>query len=36
MDAAWTALDGAKPCKLKVVQEEKKTFKRKVIDWMTL
>ena len=36
MDAAWTALDGAKPCRLKEFNKEKKTISKKLLDWMTM
>ena len=38
MDAIWTALDGAKPCRHKEWQEnqEKEVKEKKVLDWMTL
>jgi len=36
MDAAWTALDGARPCRHKSVKEEKTTLKNKFLDWMTM
>ena len=39
MDAIWTALDGAKPCRIKEyepIPEEEWRIKKKVLDWMTL
>ena len=38
MDAIWTALDGAKPCRLENWSEtdNKRTIVKKVIDWMVL
>ena len=38
MDAIWTALDGAKPCRHKDWKEnqEKEVKEMKVLDWMTL
>jgi hypothetical protein len=40
MDAIWTALDGAKPCRIKVDEFdptiEKTTTMKKVLDWMTM
>lgn len=38
MDAIWTALDGAKPCRIKEFDEDKvKTKKKKkFLDWMTM
>ena len=36
MDAAWTALDGARPCRHKTIKEEKTTIKNKFLDWMTM
>ena len=38
MDGIWTALDGAKPCRLKEYSEEntKKKKKKKFLDWMTM
>ena len=38
MDAAWTALEGAKPCRRKnfIENPEDSTLKKKFLDWMTL
>ena len=38
MDAIWTALDGAKPCRLKEYDEEKYDTKKKkkFLDWLTM
>ena len=39
MDAVWTALDGAKPCRIKEyepIPEEEWRIKKKSLDWMTL
>ena len=38
MDAIWTALDGAKPCRLKEFNGEKtgKKQKKKFLDWLTM
>ena len=38
MDAMWTALEGAKPCRLKEYKEstEKDTLGKKLLDWMTM
>jgi predicted phage terminase large subunit-like protein len=38
MDGVWTALDGAKPCRLKEYDEEKynKKKKKKFLDWLTM
>ena len=38
MDAIWTALDGAKPCRIKEYSEknEKTKKKKKFLDWMTM
>jgi predicted phage terminase large subunit-like protein len=38
MDAIWTALDGAKPCRRKewVENTDDRTIKKKILDWMTL
>mgnify|MGYP001448539605 FL=1 len=38
MDAVWTALDGAKPCRLKEYDKKKydKKKKKKFLDWMTM
>jgi phage terminase large subunit-like protein len=38
MDAIWTALEGARPCRLKEFDPEKVEKKNlnKIIDWMTL
>lgn len=38
MDATWTALDGARPCRIKTWDTKEETFnlKKKVLDWMTL
>ena len=38
MDAIWTALEGAKPCRIKEYSEnpDKKRKKKKFLDWMTL
>jgi predicted phage terminase large subunit-like protein len=37
MDAIWTALDGAKPCRRKewIKNTDDTTFAKKVLDWMT-
>ena len=38
MDAIWTALDGAKPCRLEEYDEKKydKKKKKKFLDWLTM
>lgn len=38
MDAVWTALEGAKPCRVKeyVANGENKPLGKKILDWMTL
>jgi predicted phage terminase large subunit-like protein len=39
MDAIWTALDGAKPCRIKdyePIPEEEWRIKKKTLDWMTI
>ena len=38
MDAVWTGLDGAKPCRFKEYDEEKydKKKKKKFLDWLTM
>ena len=38
MDAVWTALEGARPCRDKTFEEESRdnSIKNKFLDWMTL
>ena len=38
MDAIWTALEGAKPCRRKewIANTENETITKKILDWMTL
>ena len=38
MDAIWTALEGAKKARLKVLPDEDASFglKNKVLDWLTM
>ena len=39
MDAIWTALDGAKPCRrseFQQISEEDWRNKKKTLDWMTM
>ena len=38
MDAVWTALDGAKPCRFAEYDEDKanKKKKKKFLDWLTM
>ena len=38
MDAIWTALEGARPCRLTEApdEERKETFGKQVLDWMTM
>ena len=38
MDAIWTALEGAKPCRIKehTRNGEEKKFSDKVLDWLTM
>jgi len=39
MDAIWTALDGAKPCRIKEyepIPEEEWRINKKTLDWMTM
>ena len=36
MDAMWTALEKAHPCRMKTIEKQKKEdFSKKVIDWLT-
>ena len=36
MDAIWTALDKAKPCRLKEINKEEEIKPRKFLDWLTM
>ena len=38
MDGIWTALDGAKPCRLEEYDEKRydKKKKKKFLDWLTM
>ena len=36
MDAIWTALENAKPCRVKEIDGEKIIKKRKILDWLTM
>ena len=36
MDAIWTALENAKPCRVTEVNGEKINKKRKILDWLTM